>query len=97
LNTVKNISEIKQYESPRPSGILERDEVLQKLDDLKKSESLKSYSKLSEVYRKIEDMPDGWEKYAIIPGENGGWRIFHKYINYQKVGNIEERIGIYVI
>lgn len=39
---------------------------------------------------------NGWEEHWISKKSSGEYKLFHRYINYSNMGDIEYRIGIYV-
>lgn len=59
-------------------------------------ESAPKIAKLQELIEKLsEDSGEGW-KYHRIQKEEGSYRLFHKYVNYKKEGDVEYRIGIFI-
>ena len=50
-------------------------------------------SKLIDLINKLD--PDGWDSH-YIQKEGNDYRIFHRYINYKREGDVEYRIGIFV-
>ena len=98
INTLSG-REVKKYPSIPPPGIkimgeTEATEYLQELTDKINSGDYSvsvEKQKLSDTLRRITN----WDEFCLqikdgVPG------VFHKYVNYQKNENSENRIGIYV-
>ena len=96
LNTVTNLNPPQYLDNSEDS--MGREESLKKLEELKSllqdNSNLEDYLKLTELIRKIDEM-SGWEDHGII--KKSTYKIFHKKINYKKDGDLEYRIGIYII
>ena len=108
MNTViKTGSDIDQYELTEfDSNTMDRETSLKELDSLKEHlteeedlEILKNVtpkiSKLSSLIQKL-DKAGTWDSHLIQKDDEEDFRIFHKFVNYKKDGDIEYRIGIYV-
>ena len=92
LNRVINLNPSQYLATPDNS--IGRDESLKELDRiLDKDKNFKDYSRLSELIKKLDET-SGWENHGITKEP---YQIFHKKINYRKDGNLEYRIGVYVI
>lgn len=77
-----------------PDNSMGRDESVKELDRiLNEDKNFKEYSKLSGLIKKLDEM-SGWENHGITKEP---YQIFHKKVNYKKDGDLEYRIGIYVI
>lgn len=110
LNTVTN-RDPKQYEITDFSNetIMDFEESTKELERLKKiieDKSDKSLKLLKEYAPKITRLKDlmeklnstnGWNAHLIQKTDSGDYRIFHKFVNYNKVGDLEYRLGIYVV
>lgn len=101
LNTITNTNPDQYYFVEE--NVLSREEALKKLNELKdlssksNSELLKlrlKISKLQELIDRLDNISD-WESHSIQEVEDD-FRIYHKYINYKKEGDVEYRVGIYV-
>ena len=108
MNTVINKTGVKQYliqdfESP---GLLDKEASLNLLESLRSKlsvevdlEELKNLtpriSKLATLIQKL-DKSQGWDSHMIQEDQEEFYRIFHKFVNYKKVDDLEYRIGIYV-
>ena len=109
LNTVIKTQDIQQYElTDLGDDVMDRGKAIQELDHLKEKlnveedlEVLKDItpkiSKLTGLISKL-DKQDSWSQHLIQKdvGEED-YRIFHKFVNYKQEGDVEYRIGIYVI
>jgi len=108
LNTVTKKTEVEQYLIPNldDPGLLDKEASLKLLESLKQNlseeadlEDLKNLtpkiSKLATLIQKL-DKSSGWDGHMIQEDGEEFYRIFHKFVNYKKVGDIEYRIGIYV-
>lgn len=51
---------------------------------------------LETLINQINDDPLGWDGYWILKRQDGTFKLFHRYINYGNMGDIEYRIGIFV-
>lgn len=51
---------------------------------------------LESLIKQIEDDPLGWDGYWILKKPDESYKLFHRYINYSNMGDVEYRIGIYV-
>lgn len=59
-------------------------------------ENAAKISKLQELIDKLSNNEsDGW-KYHYIQKEDGTYKLFHRYVNYKKVDDVEYRIGIFI-
>ena len=108
LNTVTKKTEVEQYLIPNldDPGLLDKEASLKLLESLKQNlseeadlEDLKNLtpkiSKLATLIQKL-DKSSGWDGHMIQEDGEEFYRIFHKFVNYKKVGDIEYRVGIYV-
>jgi hypothetical protein len=108
MNTVVKRDGVEQYLIPDldEPGLLDKEASLSLLGNLKKElseeadlEDLKNLtpriSKLASLISKL-DKSSGWDSHMIQEDKEEFYRIFHKFVNYKKVGDIEYRIGIYV-
>lgn len=108
LNTVVKKTGVEQYLIPNldEPGLLDKEASLNLLENLKQElteeadlEDLKNLtpkiSKLASLISKL-DKSSGWDGHMIQEDKEEFYRIFHKFVNYKKVGEIEYRIGIYV-
>jgi hypothetical protein len=85
---LKNVSEANE-ELNKLKNLLTLDQDLSVLKDISPR-----VSKLVDLINKLE--PDGWDSHYIQKEDNGDYKIFHRYINYKKVDDVEYRIGIFV-
>lgn len=87
-------------------SILKRDEAVAELDKLKNLmsptsdlETIKNnapkVSRLKYLIDKLDES-DGWNAHRIQKENDGGYRIYHMYVNYEKRDGLEYRIGIFV-
>jgi hypothetical protein len=108
LNTVTKRDNVEQFlisDLNNPS-LLDKEasekllnELKQRLTEKTSLEELKNLtpriSKLASLIQKL-DKSSGWDSHMIQESEEEFYRIFHKFINYKKVEDVEYRIGIYV-
>jgi len=74
----------------------ESEEELRKLDDPLKIKS-EEYNKLKETMLRVSESANPWVDQKIMKLSGGGYRVFHRYVNYRKEDDgTEYRIGIYV-
>ena len=107
MNTVTKKTGVSQFLTPNiDSSFLGKEESMKLLEDLKKElseeadlEDLKNLtpkiSKLASLIQKL-DKSQGWDNHMIQEDQEEFYRIFHKFVNYKKIDEIEYRIGIYV-
>lgn len=108
LNTITKKTDVKQFliQDLSSSDLMDKETSQKVLEDLKSQlsekkdlEDLKNLtpkiSKLATLIQKL-DKSQGWDSHMIQEDKEEFYRIFHKFINYKKVGEIEYRIGIYV-
>ena len=111
MNTIvkrySNSGEISQYLSELKGDLLDREEAFKELEKMKSVmvpdsdyEILREYapkiSRLSELIGKLDES-EKWAGHLIQRSdEDGGYKIFHKYVNYKCDGDEEYRIGILV-
>ena len=108
LNTVVKKTDVEQYLIPNldEPGLLDKEKSLSLLASLKQKLSVKTdledlknltprISKLATLIQKL-DKSSGWDSHMIQEDNGEFYRIFHKFVNYKKVEDIEYRIGIYV-
>ena len=108
LNTVVKKTGVEQYLIPNldEPGLLDKEASLNLLENLKQElteeadlEDLKNrtpkISKLASLISKL-DKSSGWDGHMIQEDKEEFYRIFHKFVNYKKDGDVEYRIGIYV-
>jgi hypothetical protein len=100
LNTVVKKTEVEQYLIPNldDPGLLDKEASLKLLESLKQNlsekadlEDLKNLtpkiSKLATLIQKL-DKSSGWDGHMIQEDGEEFYRIFHKFVNYKKVGDI---------
>lgn len=51
---------------------------------------------LESLISQIENDPEGWNGYWILKRADGSYKLFHRYINYSNMGDVEYRVGIFV-
>lgn len=108
MNTVTKKTGAEQFliQDLEGPGLLNKEESLNLLESLKSQLSVKAdledlknltpkISKLATLIQKL-DKSQGWDSHMIQEDQEEFYRIFHKFVNYKKVGEIEYRIGIYV-
>jgi len=108
MNTVINKTGVKQYliQDFESQGLLDKEASLNLLESLRSKlsvevdlEELKNLtpriSKLATLIQKL-DKSQGWDSHMIQEDQEEFYRIFHKFVNYKKVDDLEYRIGIYV-
>ncbi len=108
LNAVVEKTNVKQFLVPdlENSGLLDKEASMKLLEELRSKlsvekdlEDLKNLtpriSKLASLIQKL-NKSQGWDSHMIQEDPEEFYRIFHKFVNYKKDGNIEYRIGIYV-
>jgi len=83
-------------ESVAPNVVLSEAEATKELKELEESGKREEASKLKEAILRVNEAPDPWISRQVMRLENGGYRVFHKYVNYKKEDDTEYRIGIYV-
>lgn len=69
------------------------------MNDREDLETIQRYaSKISILLNLIKklDKEDGWDQQLVWKDENEDYKPFHKLVNYQRVDDIEYRLGIYV-
>ncbi len=108
INTLIGDKEPSQYPVTDydPDSVLDEEAANKELEELKsilaaeknmeilKRTSLK-VSRLTDLLQKLN--VSGWTNHFIQKIDDGNdYRIFHKYVNYKKEGDIEYRIGIFV-
>lgn len=108
LNKITNDVNPEQYliTKTTESGLMTKDEAEEELKELRKNLNpempLKvinsAVPKVSQLQYFIESLTkgNGWEAHKIQKLDNGEYRIYHLYINYQKRDKSEYRLGIYV-
>ena len=107
LNTVVYTGNPRQYKITEFSdSILDEEKAREELQKMKvmmdPSQSLEVLKEYAPKISRLQDLVDkltttkGWDAHLIQKDENGEYRIFHQYINYKKVGDIEYRVGIFV-
>lgn len=106
LNTLINVDNPQQYKlSEFENNILTEETSKKRLEDMKSKISLDQdldvlkdlvpkISQLEELITKL-DKAGGWNMH-LIQESTSGFSIFHKMVNYKKVGDLEYRLGIYV-
>lgn len=106
LNALTGKEEPKQYKitelGSNIMGELEaRAELARMRDLMSPSQDLEVLKEYAPKISRLQDLIDkltstkGWDAH-LIQNDNGEYRIFHQYINYKKIGEVEYRIGIYV-
>lgn len=106
VNTVTNKVDPKQYFlSEIPEDILEKDAAEKELLDLKEQlnpqNSLESITEISprvaELQRLVDRLTEsnGWDSH-LIQKIGTKYRIYHRFVNYEKRDGIEYRLGILV-
>lgn len=53
-------------------------------------------SSLESLINQIDKDPSGWNNFWILKKSDSTYKLFHRYINYGNMGDVEYRIGIYV-
>jgi hypothetical protein len=107
INTIVNIENPQQFELHEfPEGVMNEEEAKEELERMKSLmtpeedlEVLKTYApRISQLQDLIEKLTNtgGWNAHLIQKKDEGTYSVFHKFVNYQKVDDIEYRIGIYV-
>ena len=107
INTIVNIENPQQFELHEfPEGVMNEEEAKEELERMKSLmtpeedlEVLKTYApRISQLQDLIEKLTNtgGWSAHLIQKKDEGTYSVFHKFVNYQKVDDIEYRIGIYV-
>ena len=106
INTIQSF-EPKQYhlEEPIPD-LLSREEAISELSriqsEIPDDPDLQVLSEKAPLVRRLKylieklDESNGWDAHKIQKEEAQGYRIYHMYVNYEKRGNLEYRIGIFV-
>lgn len=106
INVLENINNPEQYKLTEfDSTIMDEKASREVLSDMKKmltpesdAEVLKSLvpkiSKLQDLIDKLTDS-NGWDAH-LIQKEGDEFRIFHQFVNYKKIDDVEYRVGIYV-
>ena len=106
LNTLVKTKDLKQYKLEEPvSGLMNEKEAKEELTRLKDSMTtdtdLDTLERLAPKISKLQylisrlDESNGWDAHNIQK-EDSGYRIYHLYVNYEKRGDLEYRIGIFV-
>lgn len=111
INTITKlgVDSISQYELKNlDKSIMDRKKSIDELNRLKaKSKKETNLGKLSDLViksNKLKDLIDildesednGWNHHSIQRDKKVHYSIYHKFVNYEKVGDIEKRIGIYI-
>ena len=106
LNTLTMLDNPTQYLIPDlTDDIMDEkqanEELLKMKNYMNPEEDLKVLQEYAPKISKLQDLIDKltkgdcWDSH-LIKKEDGDYKIFHKYINYKKDGDLEYRVGIFV-
>lgn len=94
-----HLKDIKELIFTREQAIEELENMKNEMDPTTPLEILKDYApKVSRLQYFIDklDESNSWGEHRIQKEDNGDYRIYHLRVNYEKVDDVEYRIGIYV-
>lgn len=94
-----HLKDIKELIFTREQAIEELENMKNEMDPKTPLEILKDYApKVSRLQYFIDklDESNSWGEHRIQKEDNGDYRIYHLRVNYEKVDDVEYRIGIYV-
>lgn len=78
-----------------PNTVLGEAEANRLLSELSSSGKNNEYVKLRDTILRVTES-GSWEDKKVMKMSEGGYRVFHRYVNYKKEGDLEKRLGIYV-
>lgn len=102
LNVLSDSIPDTQYEvnpeTVAPSKVLGKSEAEAQLQELMDQGKTEQYMKLRDTIARVQEDPAGaWTNKQVMCLDNGGYRVFHRLVNYRKdVDDTEYRLGIYV-
>lgn len=94
-----HLKDIKELIFTREQAIEELENMKNEMDPTTPLEILKDYApKVSRLQYFIDKLDESgaWGEHRIQKEDNGDYRIYHLRVNYEKVDDVEYRIGIYV-
>lgn len=83
-------------ETVKPSIVLSQTETEEELRNLEKLEKRDETAKLKDAITRVQESQEPWVTHSVMKLDGGGYRVFHRYVNYKKTDDIEYRLGIYV-
>lgn len=106
LNTLTILDNPSQYEVTDVTDDIMNEEqsnaeLLRMKTYMNPEEDLKVLQEYAPKISKLQDLIEkltkssGWSSH-MIKKEDGDYKIFHKYVNYKKDGDLEYRVGIFV-
>jgi hypothetical protein len=83
-------------ETVKPNTVLTKEETEEELKSLEKIGKRDEATKLKDAITRVQESPEPWTTHSVMKLESGGYRVFHRYVNYKKSDDTEYRLGIYV-